>query len=114
RGVHNLLVHYKAITQEPIAFEPWAGWAAPKHLEARDWETHPAAPFDGFFTPSVEVGTFVEAGDVLGHVIRLDDPLQPAHIVPAHQDGWLYIRASGGPVAKDENLVIIGQEVPFR
>lgn len=110
RGVHNLLVHFNALDAAPLAFLPWQSWTSPKHLEASDWDAHPAAPNDGFFVPAKETGCFVRKDELLGHVIQLNDPLGRAHDVLAHQDGWIYACSSGGPVSEKENLVIIGQE----
>ncbi|MEM9988884.1 MAG: succinylglutamate desuccinylase/aspartoacylase family protein [Pseudomonadota bacterium] len=111
RGVNNILCHYNMWDRPVIEFTRWKDWDAPKFLSSPDHRAHPVAPKEGFFTPSVETGQYVQKGQEIGNILSMVDPMAAPISVAATSEGWVYARHSGGFVAEGYDLAIIGQEI---
>jgi predicted deacylase len=100
QGLVNVLHHVGSVPS-PVA----ADWRLSRSVElslTRD-DQHLTAPAAGWFTPSVSLGDAVIAGDIIGHILRDDNPLGAADAVIASSDGvvvslWHPVRCGKGEV----------------
>ena len=113
RGVNNLLTHYGMWDRPAVNYTMWNDWDEARLLSASDHRAQPKSPSDGFFVPHVEIGQPVDAQNIVGSVYNLDDPTVDPIPVPASLSGRVYGRMAGGYVSENEDIAVIGEEVPW-
>ena len=100
-GLVNLLHHF-GVVRSPLAV-PWRD-SRSRRLTLSRPEEHVAAPAPGWFVPAVELGEAVRVGDVLGRVVRDEDPFGPPLDIPARTDG--VVAALAHPVRQEAGAVV--------
>jgi N-alpha-acetyl-L-2,4-diaminobutyrate deacetylase len=76
-------------------------------MHVPDQEHWTRATQDGVFSPLVAPGHSVVQGQLVGELIRLDDPTGPAVAVPAPRTGAVYMVKVGGRARVGDSLIVV-------
>jgi N2-acetyl-L-2,4-diaminobutanoate deacetylase len=109
-GIRNVLRHYGMLAGLVERIRP-AEMPAPKLVQAVHLEDYVPAPVTGVYEPLHELGTFVEAGQVVGRMHDFEQPEAAALELRAPRAGYLLMQAFQAPTAKGTTILVVAEEV---
>jgi predicted deacylase len=109
-GIRNVLKHYGVLPGEPRRIRP-ASASLTRVVQAVHLEDYVPAPISGVYEPLYEVGTFVEAGQVVGRLHDFERPHEPALELCAPRSGYLLMQAFQAPTERGTTILVVAEEV---
>ncbi|HSJ52290.1 MAG TPA: succinylglutamate desuccinylase/aspartoacylase family protein [Anaerolineae bacterium] len=109
-GVYNLLAHF-GLFCEPLPATPGREAAACRLMEVPDGSYYHAARMAGVYEPLVDLGDWVEAGELLGQVHALEDANQSPQPVAAQQPGLLIGVRAPARVERGDCLGVVARDL---
>lgn len=111
-GVRNVLKHYGQLEGEITSIRA-PGSEPTKLVRADHLESYVPCPKDGVWEPAVDLGAFVEAGALVGHLHDFADHSEAPMEIRNSRPGYvLMLHLSARPV-KGQTLFVIAEEVPW-
>jgi len=108
-GVKNVLRHYMMLSEEVVKIDP-SRPSRPRFIKAENLEDYIPCPKDGVWEPTVEVGTDVKKGDLIGRLHEFSDYPMQATEVRAHRSGVLSTMHFSAISKKGATLFVIAEE----
>jgi predicted deacylase len=109
-GILNVLRHLGMLPGEVERIQPPAA-PAPKLVQAVHLDDYLPAPVSGIYEPLYELGTAVEAGQIVGRIHDFERPDAPPLELRAPRAGYLLMQAFQAPTAKGTTILVIAEEV---
>jgi predicted deacylase len=109
-GIRNVLRHYGMLPGSAQRIRP-PNAPLTKLVQAVHLEDYIPAPITGVYEPLYEVGTAVEAGQVVGRLHDFERPDAPALELRAPRDGYLLMQAFQAPTARGTTILVIAEEI---
>jgi predicted deacylase len=109
-GIRNVLRHYGMLPGEVQRIRlPDA--SAPRLVQAVHLDDYIPAPVSGVYEPLYELGTFVQAGQVIGRIHDFERPDAPPLELRSPRAGSLLMQAFQAPTAKGTTILVVAEEV---
>ena len=108
-GARNLLKHFGVIEGEPLSRER-RGLSPMQLMEIPDADCYQMALSAGIYESFYELGDRVEAGQPLGQIHFVQDPLREAAVLGAMRSGLLVGRRGPGGVAVGVVVGVVAME----
>jgi predicted deacylase len=109
-GIRSVLRHYEMLPGPVERIRP-ADAPAAKVVQAVHLEDYVPAPITGVYEPLHEVGTFVEAGEVVGWMHDFERWDRPTLELRAPRSGYLLMQAFQAPTQRGTTVLVVAEEV---
>jgi predicted deacylase len=109
-GIKNILRHYGILPGDIVRIDPQRSGPV-RFLESTSAEDYVAAPCDGIWEPTVELGADVKEGDLLGRLHDFSDHASDPLEVRAPRTGVVTMFHFTAKCQKGVTLYVIGKEI---
>ena len=108
-GIKNILRHYGILPGDVVRIDPQRSGPV-RFVQATSVDDYVPAPRDGIWEPTVELGSDVKQGDLLGRLHDFSDHSSDPLEVHAHRTGVLTMIHFSAQCPKGVTLYVIGKE----